>query len=632
MAFLGILSYFGLRRCLHREDFDFAKHVNPSSGAICGTPNRTFFGFCDRNLEDEYLDQLAKKSIKRIVLGYGVYLCLDWLNVFSWITIVYYPSITDNTVAALLESSQRGLPAAKAIPVVDTDYNGTETEAALERELSTSEVIASLIFQIPLIVGLLGVVLLYYLRRVKNKVWMLHLTEFCFLATTALKSARFGKWREADPTFLLGVNGHLAVNWVFDSLFLVAFSCCGLPFVQFLSVSMTLTLLDVLAFFVGEGGIQAVKPVTGVPFCDAYPDQCEIMAKILSVFFLSLLLLFFLALVLMSSLEDTANRRIFVQLKVVHALTKNLVNNTAQQHRLQKDLLHAVFPKKIAWELTQLSEEQQQQRVGTTALPSPLDLDHCMIGRTRADFHRSVTIVFTDIVGFTSMSQMSSSHHVMEFLHELFTTFDGFVEEDKNLWKVETIGDAFMLASGLNHDVASPMTSRRDGSESLSDNLRALTMQELRVSQMLNDQQSRHKNKARKDKSGNDLYFSLQDAEIIAPEEETSSGYAYSAIIFGKMALKAASEMIMPNGERCEIRAGAHTGDVVSGVIGKVMPRYCLFGDTVNTASRMESTSVPGRLQVSERCHAFVPSLQWEERQNLVEVKGKGMMKTYLLV
>ena len=63
------------------------------------------------------------------------------------------------------------------------------------------------------------------------------------------------------------------------------------------------------------------------------------------------------------------------------------------------------------------------------------------------------------------------------------------------------------------------------------------------------------------------------------------------------------------------------------------MPRFCLYGDTVNTASRMESTSAAGRLQISEDTHALVCGdvyFDWEERGS-VEVKGKGEMKTYLL-
>jgi class 3 adenylate cyclase len=81
-----------------------------------------------------------------------------------------------------------------------------------------------------------------------------------------------------------------------------------------------------------------------------------------------------------------------------------------------------------------------------------------------------------------------------------------------------------------------------------------------------------------------------------------------------------------------KLRVGIHTGSVVAGVIGTKKFIYDLWGDTVNTASRMESTGVPGRIQVTEATYALLRELFELEERGPIEVKGKGLMSVYLLV
>jgi hypothetical protein len=80
------------------------------------------------------------------------------------------------------------------------------------------------------------------------------------------------------------------------------------------------------------------------------------------------------------------------------------------------------------------------------------------------------------------------------------------------------------------------------------------------------------------------------------------------------------------------IRVGFHTGQVVSNVIGSLNPRYGLFGDTMNTASRMEHLSISGKIQCSEVSAKLLKEQAPEfplKRRGKVAVKGKGHMTTY---
>ncbi|XP_007895384.2 atrial natriuretic peptide receptor 2 [Callorhinchus milii] len=267
--------------------------------------------------------------------------------------------------------------------------------------------------------------------------------------------------------------------------------------------------------------------------------------------------------------EDPAERPDFSQIKILIRRFNKEGRSSILDNLLSRMEQYANNLEKLVEERTQayLEEKRKAENLLYQILPHSV-AEQLKWGETvQAEAFDSVTIYFSDIIGFTSMSAESTPLQVVTLLNDLYTCFDAIID-NFDVYKVETIGDAYMVVSGL----------------------------------------------------------PVRNGKLHARESARMSLALLEAVRSFKIQHR-------PN-DQLKLRIGMHTGPVCAGVVGLKMPRYCLFGDTVNTASRMESTGEALKIHVSSATKSVLDefgSFELDLRGD-VEMKGKGKMRTYWLL
>uniref|UniRef100_A0A1I7XJ08 guanylate cyclase n=1 Tax=Heterorhabditis bacteriophora TaxID=37862 RepID=A0A1I7XJ08_HETBA len=212
--------------------------------------------------------------------------------------------------------------------------------------------------------------------------------------------------------------------------------------------------------------------------------------------------------------------------------------------------------------------------------------DRLKLGQAvQPESYDSVTIFFSDVVSFTTLASKCTPMQVVTLLNELYTVFDGTIAK---------------------HDVYKIV---------------------LMVISLLNDMQFKVE--------------TIGDGYLCVSGLPNRNGLEHIKEICD-LALELISNLKLfhvphlPK-ENINIRVGIHTGSVVAGVVGLTMPRYCLFGDTVNTASRMESNGRASHIHLSMDAHNLLNATHIGYRTEsrgeiIIKVRvGKGVMHTFWL-
>ena len=251
-------------------------------------------------------------------------------------------------------------------------------------------------------------------------------------------------------------------------------------------------------------------------------------------------------------------------------MTENTVQNIIDINKMQEERIQIMqkyneeLEKKVEERTYELKlEKEKSENLLLNILPKEVSVElteHS--GKTIAQDFPNVTVLFTDIVGFTKISGDMTADEVVNMLNKMVSLFDERARRE-GIEKIKTIGDAYMAAAGLTKDY--------------------------------------------------------------------DNGGAVKMIDFARGLLDDINSFNKDSAVKIQIRLGINTGNLVAGVIGKTKFIYDIWGDTVNVASRMESTGEPMKIHVSEETYEQTKEKFAYGNSIDIEVKGKGKMKTYFL-
>ena len=208
-----------------------------------------------------------------------------------------------------------------------------------------------------------------------------------------------------------------------------------------------------------------------------------------------------------------------------------------------------------------IAERKKSDDLLHNILPANIIRDLKESGKTIPKRHKNVTVLFTDFEGFTELVASMSAITLVNELNDIFGRFDEIMEETE-VEKIETIGDAYMAACGLEDEVT-------DHAENC---IKAAQM----MLSYLEDRNKRH--------------------EI-----------------------------------QWRMRVGIHSGTAVAGVVGKKKFAYDLFGDTINTASRIESAGEAGKINISSSTYELIKNDFDCFPRGKIYAKGKGELEMYFV-